>query len=60
MAQVLFAFAALVFVVYSIVAIYSLNIYGRSKSVTSTVSIVYSAVVAGLLSWGLIFIMNIE
>jgi hypothetical protein len=59
-AQVLFAIAALIFVVYSIVAIYSLNTYGRTKTLTSAISIVYSAVVAGLLSWGLVFIMNIE
>jgi hypothetical protein len=59
-AQVLFAIAALVFTIYSIVAIYSLNTYGRTRTLTSAISIAYSAVVAGLLSWGLTFIMNIE
>jgi hypothetical protein len=51
--QILFAVAALIFVVYSLVAIYSLNTYGQSKSVTTALSIIYSAAVAGLLSWGL-------
>lgn len=58
--QVLFAIAALIFTVYSIVAVYSLNTYGRTKTLTSAISIVYTAIVAGLLSWGLFFIMNIE
>jgi hypothetical protein len=58
--QILFAVAAMVFTLYSIIAIYSLNTYGRTKSLTSAVSIVYSAVVAALLSWGLVYIMNIE
>ena len=59
-AQILFAFAALIFTVYSIVAVYSLNTYGRSRSVTSTISLVYTAVAAGLLSWGLFLITTIE
>jgi hypothetical protein len=59
-AQIIFAVAAMVFVVYSIVAVYSLNTYGRSKSLTSALSIVYSAVVAGLLSWGLTLIMTMD
>jgi hypothetical protein len=56
--QVIFGVAALVFTVYSIAAIYALNTYGQKKSVTSSLSILYSAAVAGLLSWGLAVILT--
>jgi hypothetical protein len=58
--QILLGVAAIVFTIYSIVAIYSLNTYGHSKSLTSAVSIIYSAAAAGLLAWGLAFIINLE
>jgi hypothetical protein len=51
--NIIFAVLAMVFVIYSIVAIYALNTYGQSKSLTTTASIIYSAAVAGLLTWGL-------
>lgn len=58
-AQVLFAVAAIFFTMYSIIAIYALNTYGRTKTLTSAISITYSALVAGLLSWGLVIILNV-
>lgn len=57
--QILFALSAIVFVIYSIVAIYSLNAYGRSKSTAASISIVYSAVVAGILAWAVVIIVRI-
>ena len=57
--QVLFAVVSIFFVTYSVVAIYSLNAYGRTKTFTSAVSIVYSAVVAGLLTWGFAIIIGL-
>jgi|GEM_PF-4471216 len=56
--QVIFGVAALIFTVYSIAAIYALNTYGQKKSVASSLSILYSAAAAGLLSWGLAVIMT--
>jgi hypothetical protein len=50
--QILFLLAAIIFVVYSVVGIYTLNIYGRSKSAVMAASIVYGGVVIALLGWG--------
>jgi hypothetical protein len=51
-AQILFALATFIFVIYSIVGLYALNTYGNSKSLTTTVSLMYSVVVLALLVWG--------
>lgn len=57
--QILFLLGATVFLVYSIIGIYALNAYGRSKSLTSTATIIYSAVAAGLMTWGLYVIFQL-
>lgn len=59
-AQILFGLGTLFFVVYSIVGMYTLNTYSKSKTVASTVSMVYGAAVIGLLSWGFTVILNIQ
>jgi hypothetical protein len=51
-AQLLFLLAAIIFVAYSVVGIYTLNVYGRSKSAVMAASIVYGGVVIALLGWG--------
>jgi hypothetical protein len=51
-AQIIFSVLAMVFTAYSIVAIYSLNNYGQSKSVSMLLSVIYSGVAAALLAWG--------
>lgn len=58
--EIIFAIIALIFVVYSMIAIYSLNVYGQSKTLAATVSIIYSGIAAFLLVWGWILISQIN
>jgi hypothetical protein len=57
--QILFALATIIFTIYSIMAIYTFNKYGHPKSLTTTLSLVYSGVVLGLISWGFVVITKI-
>jgi hypothetical protein len=58
--EILFALVTLFFVIYSIIAIYSLTTFGRSKSLTATLGFVYSVVVIGLVFWGLQTLTHIK
>ncbi len=58
--QIGFGLVTLFFVIYSIIAIYSLTTYGKSKGFTSGYSFVYAAVVIGLVSWGLSALTQIK
>ena len=59
-AQIFFVIAGLVFTVYSLVGVYALNTYGRSSSVTTTLSILYSGAAVGLMVWGWVAISNLQ
>ncbi|MBX4188348.1 MAG: hypothetical protein KW793_04425 [Candidatus Doudnabacteria bacterium] len=50
-AQILFAGTMVVFVIYSIIAIYALNTYGVSRSVTMSLSAAYLGAMIILMSW---------
>ncbi len=50
-AQILFAAAIIMFVAYSIVGIYTLNTYGRSKSVSLSITAIYVCIMITLMSW---------
>ncbi len=58
-AQILFAIAAIAFVGYSVIAMYTLNNYGQSKKVTSGLNITYAICMLGLLAWGLMAVIKI-
>jgi hypothetical protein len=55
-AQILFALATFVFVLYSIAGIYALNHYGNSKSLALSITVIYTAIVIALLGWGLVVV----
>lgn len=59
-AQILFGLATLFFVIYSIVAIYSLTTFGRNKTLTSSIAFVYAVIVIGLVGWGLTVLTQVK
>lgn len=59
-AQILFGLATLFFVIYSIVAIYSLTTFGRNKGLTTAIAFVYSVIVIGLVGWGLVVLTQVK
>jgi hypothetical protein len=58
-AKIIFAFSSLFFTVYSIVALYSLSVYGQSRTLAVSVVFVYSILGAGLMGWGWILIWQL-
>lgn len=59
-AQILFGLATLFFVIYSIIAIYSLTTFGRNKTLTSSIAFVYAVIVIGLVGWGLTVLTQVK
>jgi hypothetical protein len=44
------------FAIYSALAMYSLNTYGKSKSFSFAASIIYLVIMVSLMVWGLVII----
>ena len=58
-AQILFGLAILFFVIWSIIAVYAMTTFGRSRSLSSTMALIYSLLAMVLVGWGLAILIQI-